>query len=264
MRSGTVSVKEYRQQIEAQLQTRRVSAAAEATAAPVDSDPIAIWNQALEHVVDSTLDPAGRRGALQILQAASFLAPQFASLHAEYLDTLRRLATDADSELRRMALDVLSNQKDDFARQKLTEGLSSPEDALVAPAVALGFLARDDHGSAHDIARDLLKQSTDQHVREQAVRVLGAAPAAKSLLDAVMKDKTEFRQVRRASAVALRALDPQMFAKCAQDILEDESDFEDIKATVAGALQRANVTPATPPSAPTKRPAKKGASRRRR
>ncbi|MFM0351518.1 HEAT repeat domain-containing protein [Paraburkholderia sp. RL17-347-BIC-D] len=257
-----MNVKAYRQQIESQLRTRN-EPKAQATAAPVDSNPEANWVQALERIVDTSLDPADRRGALQIAQAASFLTPQFAPLHAKYLDVLRRLATDADGELRRMALDALSNQKDDFARQKLTEGLRGLGETLVAPAVALGFLARDDHGSAHDIARDLLKESADVPVREQAVRVLGAAPAAKSLLDAVMRDKKEFRQVRRASAVALRALDPQMFEQGARDILNDSSDFRDIKATVGGALQRATVSLSALPSSPRQPPAKKSRSRRR-
>jgi HEAT repeat protein len=250
LRIGIVNVKDYRKQIEAQLHSRGEPAAL-ATTAPDDGNREADWTEALENLANVDLDPVERRQAFQIVQAASFLGPQFAPLHARYLDVLRQLATDADGSLRRMALDALSNQKDDFARRRLTDGLRGVSEALVPPAVALGFLARDDHGSAHAIARTLLSDSADVPVREQAVRVLGGAPDAKSLLDAVMRDKKEFRQVRRASAVALRGLDPKMFEQGARDILNDSSDFQDIKSTVAAALQRSNSSVEVSPTAPT-------------
>lgn len=255
-----MNVKEYRKQIESRVNYRGEPAAL-ATSVPDDGNREADWSEVLKNLANVDLDPVERRQAFQIMQAASFLGPQFAPLHARYLDVLRQLAIDADGSLRRMALDALSNRKDEFARKRLTDGLRNASEALVPPAVALGFLARDDHGSAHEIARTLLSESTDVPVREQAVRVLGGAPDATSLLDAVMRDKKEFRRVRRASAVALRALDLQKFEQGARDILNDRSDFHDIKSTVAAALQRSSssleILPTTPTPA-TQPPAQPG------
>jgi hypothetical protein len=140
-------------------------------------------------------------------------------------------------------LDILAGKGDDFARQKLTEGLRGIGEALVSPAVALGLLARDDHASVRDIAHRFLEGNHDAHTKAQAVRLLGSDPAETLTLLRLMQDKSEFREVRRASAVALRALDPDAFVRNARSILADHSDFQDIRKTVSGALARAGLLP---------------------
>ena len=72
--------------------------------------------------------------------------------------------------------------------------------------------------------------------------MLGSDPAATELLTEIMKNKSEFREVRRASAVALKGLNPQAFQTGAIDILSDASDFKDIQSTVGGALERAGIS----------------------
>jgi HEAT repeat protein len=179
---------------------------------------------------------------MQLLQAGTFLGAQFAPLRPEYIAALRAAATAVDPELRRSALDVLVNMKDEFARKKLLEGLQGIGEALVPPAAALGLLARDDHGSASAIARDLLTKSADGAIRAQAARVLGSDPGATELLSEIMNDKMEFREVRRASAVALKSLNPKLFEQGALDILKDGDDFKEIKSTVGGALGRDGIS----------------------
>ena len=235
-----MNVKEYRRQIESQLNAAAVPEAAGADLASAAA-PQQRWAEAIRQLADPHLDPEARKAALQVLQAGTFLGSQFAPLRADYVAALRTAATGAAADLRRSALDVLVNLKDEFARQKLVEGLRGIGEALVPPAAALGLLARDDHSSASAIARDLLNRAADIYTRAQAVRVLGSDPSAKSLLAEIMKNKEEFREVRRASAVALRSLDRQAFERTALDILRDHSDFEDIKSTVRGALEHAGV-----------------------
>jgi hypothetical protein len=230
-----MNVKEYRQRMEAQLGNAAPPPGLDSAAPP----PQQGWADAIRQLADATLDTETRKNMLHVLQAGTFQGSQFAPFRAEYLQALRTAATDADPELRRLALDVLANFKDEFARQKLTEGLRGTGEELLPPAAALGLLARDDHASAGAIAGELLAKSTDPHTRAQAVRVLASDPGAKALLTEVMKDKAEFREVRRASAVALKALDAQAFLDGARDILSDESDYKDIKATITGALKRA-------------------------
>ena len=70
----------------------------------------------------------------------------------------------------------------------------------------------------------------------------GSDPAASDLLSGIMKDKDESREVRRAGAVALESLNPQLFQDGAAEILRDEGDFADIKSTVGGALERSGVS----------------------
>lgn len=236
--------KDYRRQVEAELQSSDSGAGLQA-AAPQQS-PEQAWEQALAQLANPSVPADARLAALQQLQAGTFLGDQFAPYMPRYLAALREAAVDADDRLRHAALDVLINFKDEFARQRLVEGLRTSERALVPPAAALGLLARDDHASVGELARDMLARSDDAHVRAQAVRVLGADPQSKSLLSDIMKDKGEFREVRRASAAALWRLDPGRFESDATDILQDSSDYPEIKATISGALERAGVSPESP------------------
>jgi hypothetical protein len=218
--------------------------------------PEKAWTEAIDKLADTTLDPGIRKAALELLQAGTFLGTQFAAFRADYLAALRAAAMDAnaDDDLRRSALDILVNLKDVVAREKLIEGLRGKIKELVPPAVALGLLARDDHGSVIDIAREVLTRVKDAHIRMQAVRILGSDPKSASLLQRLMQDKDEFKEVRKASAAALMSFDPKAFVDQAVNILRDGHDFDDIKATVKGALERAGIrvdlTPLAPPSNP--------------
>jgi HEAT repeat protein len=235
-----MNVKDYRSQVEAQLGAAGSPGIASfvSTAAPPEQH----WADAIRQLADPTLPPDVRKNAAQLLQAGTFLGAQFAPYHADYLAALRTAAIDADTDLRRSSLDILVNFDDEFARQKLADGLRGIGEALVPQAAALGMLARNDHNSAITIARDLLAGGADIATRAQAVRVLGSDPAATELLADIMKNKSESREVRRASAVALKGLNPEAFQAGAIDILRDASDFKDIQSTVGGALDRAGIS----------------------
>jgi HEAT repeat protein len=236
-----MNVKDYRKQVEAQTGPRGSLESLDAVET-VEALPQQRWSDAIRQLTDPTLSPDIRKAAMHLLQAGTFLGAQFAPLRAEYIAALRTTATDADPELRRSALDILVNLKDEFARKKLLDGLQGQGEELVPAAAALGLLARDDHGSASTVARDLLATSADGPIRAQAARVLGSDPGATDLLSGIMKDKAEFREVRRASAVALRGLNPKMFEQGALEILNDGDDFKDIKSTVGGALGRDGIS----------------------
>jgi hypothetical protein len=235
-----MNVKDYRRKIESELAQLDGKAGLESLAGTEHDG----WQQAINQLQNPDLTTDLRIAALQRLQAGTFLGLQFESVRADYVAALRNVVTASDDKLRLAALDVLVNLKDDFARQKLQDSLRGIGQQLLAPAAALGLLARDDHGSAAHIARDLLFQSKDVPLRAQAARLLGGDPSAKGLLAALMQDKDEFREVRRASAVSLRNLDPSAFAQAAGKILADGSDFKDIKATVRGALNLAQTSAA--------------------
>jgi hypothetical protein len=245
-----MNVKQYRQQVEADLASATLAANSTALGGPTAATPEQAWATATEQLADPGKAVETRRNALQILQGGTFQGDLFSAFHPGFLRALRIAATDDDGDLRHDALDALVNFKDEFARQVLTEGLQGTGKTLVPAAAALGLLARDDHGSANAIARELLGTTTDIPTRAQAVRVLGADPAATGLLDGIMRDKNEFEEVRRAGAVALRSLDPSRFENSALEIVQDASDFGEIKASVSGALERAGIPLDRPPSVP--------------
>jgi hypothetical protein len=231
-----MNAKEYREQVAAKLATATPATTFAAPAAP--EPPEAAWRAALASLSNPSSTAEKRKEALQLLQAGTFLEPEFNSVRAEYVDALRRSATDPSEDVRRYALGILMTQKDDFARGKLVEGLQGTADPLLPPAAALSLLARDDHASVSTVAAEVLRSSVDPAVRMQAVRVLGRDPDAVGDLDEIVRNKEEFREVRRAGAVALKNLDPGRFLQSATTILNDEDEYRDIKSTVGGALER--------------------------
>src|SRR3981189_3274032 len=116
-----MNVKDYRKQVEAQLGA--AGSPGDASFASTAAPPEQHGADATRQLADTTLAPEVRKNAAKLLQAGTFLGAQFAPYHADYLAALRTAATDADADLRRSALDMLVNFNDEFARQKLADGL---------------------------------------------------------------------------------------------------------------------------------------------
>jgi hypothetical protein len=69
------------------------------------------------------------------------------------------------------------------------------------------------------------------------VRLLAADAESKNLLSEILQDKGEHRRVRQTSAIALQSLDPAEFEDQAEQIIFDDDDYEDIRATCINALE---------------------------
>jgi hypothetical protein len=231
-----MKVRDYRREVEAELERTQARAATERRGPAVaDAET---WEAALATLKDRLAKPESRLAALYTLQAGAFDLAKFAPFAAAFVAALQTIAqaVDETAELRRAALDHLANTGDTIASRVLIEGLEGSQPAAVPPAAALEMLARDDHGSAVRIARKMLDVSEEVQVREQAVRILGSDPTSADRLETMMKDTGEANAVRRASAVALRALSPNAFGTAAHTVLGNEADTE-IDATVRRGLR---------------------------
>jgi hypothetical protein len=212
----------------------RVAALAEAPAAVCESDKDL---QATLKVLSNQSEPLEVRfAALQSLQAASFSVVAFESCRSDYIATLRKVATDPDPELRQRVLGVLAREKDGYAQKKLLEGLQNPAKALVEPEKALQLLSIDIHAEAYPIARAIVNKPPSDGARRQALRILAADAKSAPVFEKLLRDKTEMSEVRQLSAVALQGLKPDKLQENAREILLDDSDYDEIKATSLTAL----------------------------
>ena len=142
--------------------------------------------------------PGGRRGAapsrrataINRLGAAAFQTERFAPFHAEFVERLRDLAVGDDKELRLLALDRLTLEDDEVGKGLLRESLEGSRAPLVPPATATRLLARDEHGDAVPLFRELA-QSAPARVREEAVRALAFDPESADLLASISSDRSE-------------------------------------------------------------------------
>jgi len=176
-----------------------------------------------------------RMAALQALGALDFLGPRFAPFRADYKQALREIATDPQRELRESALELLSIDKDPYAQELLVRGLKQPKDALVSEAKAIQFLGYDDHAEIIPLVRQVYKRAKGP-AREEALRVLATDPKSERLFTRLLQDKTEKRSIRRISASGLQSLNPDAFERTARQIVTDETEDTDIRATSLSAL----------------------------
>ena len=212
----------------------RIAAMANVTQAVCESDNKL---QALLKVLRNTNEPTPvRLAALQALQAASFAVVQFESRRADYLATLRAVATDPDPELRQRVLGLLAREKDGFAQQRLLEGLQQPEKALVPPEKALQLLSYDVHAEAYPVARMIVNNPPNEGAKREALRLLAADASSKPLFERILNDKEETREIRQLSASALQAIAPEAMQTHARELLLDPKEYDDIQATSLTAL----------------------------
>ncbi len=177
-----------------------------------------------------------RLTVLQTLQAATFSFADFESCRAEYTAALRELVDDPDDTIRRRALGILSRDKDGYAQKRLLEGLKEPEKALVPPEKALQFLGNDVHAEAYSVARKIVENPPSEDAKREALRLLAADSKAAPIFEKVLLDKDALAEHRQISASALQGLKPRKLQEYARDIVLDENEYPEIKATSLTAL----------------------------
>lgn len=214
----------------------RTSAGAKLPALALSAGPKA-FGEALAILVDTKDSLARRMEALRVLQAATFAEKQFDAVRADFTAALRTLVHDPQLELRQRALGLLSRGRDDFAQATLLEGLRQPDKAVVAPGDALAYLSYNAHAGVQAVARSLFKESKDDLVREQALRVMAGDPASRGVIRTALANKTEPVSIRQMSAAALHAIDPQALQDWAGKAVLDKTEPDDIVATGLTAIQ---------------------------
>jgi hypothetical protein len=185
---------------------------------------------------DSTEPAVVRLVALQVLQANSFRAAAFNPKRPEYLAALRTIIDEPDASLRQRALAILAQAKDEYAQRRLLEGLRDPSQALAPPETAVQLLGYDIHAEHYPILKDMVQNPPSPEAKREAVRLLATDPTSKELLMDILTDKDERREVRNASAIALQSLAPAEFEEQAKQIVLDDDEYDDLRATAITAL----------------------------
>ena len=203
----------------------------------VPSD-LASLRAAINRLTDVDLSAADRLVVLQAVQAASFSCLDFDTARPEYLAALRQLATDRDENLRKRALGILARENDKFAQKLLLDGLRDPAKAAVPPEKALQLLSYNAHAGAYPVAREVVKNPPNPAAKREAIRLLSSDPQSAKVIEDVLADKNESVDVRRLSAEALHALQPERFQRWAAKAVGDKNEDEEMVATSLTALHQ--------------------------
>ncbi len=177
-----------------------------------------------------------RMAALGVIELAGFSAPAFEKCRGDYMAMLRKVLPDADEELRGHALSILSSEGDGYAQKRLLEGLKDGKKALVPPEQALQLLGYNVHTDVYPVARAIVNKPPNEGARLEALRLLAADASSNKLFEQLLRDKKETPDVRQLCAVALQSIKPDSMYAYAKELLNDDSEDEDLQATCLTAL----------------------------
>jgi HEAT repeat protein len=208
---------------------------------PADTRVDALWRMAArlsrrDHDIEALLalvqdgddDGALRLAVLQVLASAAFQVARFAPHEQAYEQALRNLVSDADAGVREAAVDTLAVRHDPEVQQVLLAGLKGDGPLPVSKERAILLLGEDDHLDNLPWLEQLYAGGSDD-LRQEAVRLMSAYPAARSTLERILRDKDEATQVRQQSAASLRNVAPEQFEDVAKEVATDTTDYAEIR-----------------------------------
>lgn len=188
-------------------------------------------------VLEDKKEPTNlRREVLRTIETISFSSPIFPSLQPDIIQVFRGLITDRDPEISRDAIAYLAKSKDEFIQRVLISGLQKPEDALVPEEFAVHFLGYDIHAGIYPLLQKIVKTSSNNDSRAEALYLLAGDPLAKELLLSTFNNRNERFDVRKNSLMALKFLSPTDFLKIAKKVVTDNQESENIRAISLNAL----------------------------
>ena len=179
-------------------------------------------------VQDGDDDGAVRLAALQVLGSAAFQVARFAPHEQAYEQALRNLVSDDHAGVREAAVHTLAVRHDPEVQQVLLTGLKGDGPLPVARERAILLLGEDDHLDNLPWLEELYASGSDD-LRQEAVRLMSAYPAARWTLERILRDKDEATQVRQQSAASLHNVAPEHFEDVAKEVATDATDYAEIR-----------------------------------
>lgn len=177
-----------------------------------------------------------RRAALQSLRAISFSSPALNSCMGEYKQGLRAIVRDADPELSMAAIEILAGYNNPQVQELLKEGLDDHSKAIVPDAKAIQLLGLQRTGGYNDTIRKHLEKSNNPDVLVEAITALSSDEASQNLIQQKLEDKSGDKYVRLTSLSALNSSSPDKFIESAKKIINDKSDYNDVKISSLNAI----------------------------
>ena len=197
-----------------------------------------LFERILGWLKDEAFPVKMKLSALEIVQGLKFSSPVIWNLKSELNNTLRSLIEDKNKTLRHKAIEMLAVDKDEVVQRRLMDQLRGNSKAVIGTTKAIKLLGYDVHGDHYELLREIVKESPSKSAKKEALRILATDPSSKDLLTEILQDKNENREIRQICAAALNSLAPDEFEDKAIEIVLDENDYDDIRATSINVLQQ--------------------------
>lgn len=186
---------------------------------------------------DETASAELRKSVFTALQTLDFSSNAMIAKRSDFKVVLRKLLDDDNPELKAMSAEKLALQKDEYVQRRLLKGLQEKDESLVPAAKAIQLLAYDAHANYYPVVRNILaNEATDSTTKVEAIHALAFDQESKPLLQNLMQDKTQLKQIRVSSATAMELGHVNDFIAAAKRIVLDEDDYDDIRIACLSSL----------------------------
>ncbi|MEM7338784.1 MAG: hypothetical protein AAF467_09055 [Actinomycetota bacterium] len=190
-----------------------------------------------------------RLAALDGIEVHQFGSSALKEQRAELTVALKRAMEADDPDLRERAIDMLARGRDVDVQRQLIDGLRDRTAAITTPQRSVELLGYDLKADHYDVLKDVVAGHEDAETRREALRLLAADAESEALIETVVRDKDEEAAVRDTGAAALQAVAPEQFEVVAYDIVADDNDYDEIKASVLTKLTQQGSTTSIPAEA---------------
>ncbi|HEX8396264.1 MAG TPA: HEAT repeat domain-containing protein [Pyrinomonadaceae bacterium] len=194
-------------------------------------------NELLDLLNNESVPNKMKEAALSVLQSSTFGSPILNSKRPEYNNALRNLVeSDCPQNLKLRATEYLAIEKDEYIQSKLLDSLENPKGAFIKPEVAIQLLSYDLHSDAYNVLKKIAKDPPNKSAKKEAIRSLSADPDSAELLQKVLEDKDEDKEIRHVAATGLQSIKPELLQNSLKDILIDKNENEELRVALLNTL----------------------------
>lgn len=187
-------------------------------------------------LADEDAPPELRRMAIAGVEVLKMSSKELMERQADLTATLKNTMESRDDELRNRSIRLLAADRDADVQRRLIDGLRNESVAITSARRSVELLGYDPKAGHYDVLREVADTHDDPEVRREAIRQLSSDAESREMLERVVRNKAELAAVRDTSAAALQAVAPEEFERVAHEIVTDDSDYDDIKASVLSKL----------------------------
>ncbi len=188
-------------------------------------------------LTDQSEDKIIREQALKTFNLFEF-GSRFIMEHPEfYAETLRKVVTDDNEQIRTRAIEILALKGDDFTQDKLIESLNAPNNKLIDDATAIRHLSNDLHANSFEAIHRKFNESDDVEVRTTAARCLGNYEAATKDIEAAFTNEIEQEGLRNVCGTVIQTKDKDRYVELAKSIVTNSEDDLEYRTSCLKNLQ---------------------------
>lgn len=171
-----------------------------------------------------------KEGALNTLEVISIFSPVLPAKTPEFVNALRGLLDEPDTNLRRKAFANLAVRKDVIVQERLLKELESgkPEEEKVLPThEIISLLGQDEKILTKSLLKKIAQNQPDKKSLIEVVRHIPADDDSLGLLMDIMEDNSNPLELRTMIPNMINNVSPTAFLKSAKKIMDKQQESSD-------------------------------------